>query len=100
MTIQKFGEKKLRVAIIGAGPAGLAAAIEIAKLPFVDWSLYEKSERVKEIGAGISIQRNTWRMLEVMNAAKNLAPEDFYRSPDQHYVQHRCGPKKLEKAAV
>ena len=89
MTIQWFQETQLKVAIEGAGPAGLATAIEIAKLPFVDWTLYERGDIVKEIGAGISIQPNTWRMLDEMGASKNLVPDDFYRPPDGHYSQHR-----------
>ena len=89
MTVQGFHEKQLKVAIIGAGPAGLGTAIEIAKLPFVDWKLYERGDVVKEIGAGISIQPNTWRMLDEMGASKNLIPDDFYRPPDGHYSQHR-----------
>lgn len=93
MTIQGFQEKRLKVAIIGAGPAGLAAAIEITKLPFVDWTLYEKGDVVKEIGAGISIQPTTWRMLDEMGASKNLIPGDFYRPSDDHYSQHRSVSK-------
>ncbi|RDL35181.1 Uncharacterized protein BP5553_07112 [Venustampulla echinocandica] len=82
---------QLRVAIIGAGPAGLGAAIEFSKLPFVDWKLYEQATVLREIGAGISIQPSTWRLLEHLGAAANLQPADFYRPPDNHYVQHRNG---------
>lgn len=85
----KVHGSRLRVAIIGAGPAGLGAAIEFARLPFVDWTLYEQATEIREIGAGISIQPNTWRLLEVMGAAGNLKPADFYRSADHHSVQHR-----------
>ena len=80
---------KIKVAIIGGGPAGLGTAIEINKLPFVDWTLYEKSEAIKEIGAGISIQQCTWRMLQVMGAAKNISTDDFFRPFDLHHTQHR-----------
>ncbi|PMD42169.1 FAD/NAD(P)-binding domain-containing protein [Hyaloscypha variabilis F] len=82
---------KLRVAIIGAGPAGLGAAIEFGKLPFVDWTIYEQATAIREIGAGISIQPTTWRLVEVMGAAKNLVPEDYYQPADHHAVQHRNG---------
>ncbi|KAK5125721.1 hypothetical protein LTR85_011995 [Meristemomyces frigidus] len=81
----------MKVAVIGAGPAGLAAAIELAKLPFVDYSVYEKADKVKEVGAGISIQRTTWRMLEVMGAAQYLRDSDRYRPDDDHYVRHYNG---------
>lgn len=89
MTLKRLQSSRLRVAIIGAGPAGLGAAIEFAKLPFVEWKLYEQATAIREIGAGISVQPSTWRMLEVMGAAGNLKSEDFYRSPDHHSVQHR-----------
>lgn len=82
-------KSQLRVAIIGAGPAGLGAAIEFSKLPFVDWKLYEQATVIREIGAGISIQPSTWRLLEHLGAAANLKPEDFYRPPGNHSVQHR-----------
>lgn len=89
MPLRNLPGSRLRVAIIGAGPAGLGAAIEFAKLPFVDWNLYEQAVAIREIGAGISVQPSTWRMLEVMGAAANLKHEDFYRTADKHSVQHR-----------
>ncbi|KAL7622391.1 hypothetical protein AAE478_007895 [Parahypoxylon ruwenzoriense] len=82
---------KLKVAIIGGGPAGLAAAIELGKLDFIDWKLYEKKPVISEIGTGITIQRNTWRMLELMGAAQHLSTKDFFRPDNGHYVQHRNG---------
>jgi len=89
MPLRDHPESQLRVAIIGAGPAGLGAAIEFSRLPFVDWKLYEQATAIREIGAGISIQPSTWRLLEHLGAAANLKPEDFYRAPDNHSVQHR-----------
>jgi salicylate hydroxylase len=89
MPLRNFQGAPLRVAIIGAGPAGLGAAIEFAKLPFVDWKLYEQATAIREIGAGISIQPSTWRLLQAMGAAGNLKPEDYYRPADNHSVQHR-----------
>ncbi|KAJ8123924.1 hypothetical protein ONZ43_g240 [Nemania bipapillata] len=32
-------ERRLKVAVLGAGPAGLGIAIELAKLPFVEWKV-------------------------------------------------------------
>lgn len=81
--------RPLDVAIIGAGPAGLAAAIEFAKLPYVKWRLYEQASAIREIGAGISIQRNTWRILDVLGASKNFLPNKIFRAADHHAVQHR-----------
>lgn len=86
----ELGEnKKLKVAIIGAGPAGLGAAIEFSKLPFVEFRIYEQARVLREIGTGISIQRNTWRMLDVMGAYNNIDPNGIFRAPDGYAVQHR-----------
>ncbi|KAF7560557.1 hypothetical protein G7046_g3602 [Stylonectria norvegica] len=81
----------LKVAIIGGGPGGLGAAISLAALPFVDWTLYEKKPQISETGGGISLQRHTWRMLELNGAAKNIRPEDFFRAADGVSGQSRNG---------
>ncbi|TVY51379.1 Salicylate hydroxylase [Lachnellula cervina] len=92
MTLKNLNSgARLRVAIIGGGPAGLGAAIEFATLPFVDWNLYEQASEIREIGAGISVQPTTWRLLEHLGAAENLKSNDFYRAADGHSVQHRNG---------
>lgn len=85
------GATHLKVAIIGGGPGGLGAAIEFSKLPFVEWTLYEKKPAISETGGGISLQRHTWRLLELNGAAKNIQPDDYFRSPEgvsgeQRYV--------------
>lgn len=82
----------LRVAIIGGGPGGLGAAIEFSKLPFVDWTLYEKKPKISETGGGISLQRHTWRLLELNGTAKNISFEDFFRASDGVSGQKRCDP--------
>ena len=80
---------KLRVAIIGAGPAGLGAAIEFQKLPFVDLHIYEQARELREVGAGISIQRNTWRMLDALGVYDNIDRDSVFSAADGHSVQHR-----------
>ncbi|KAK0609586.1 hypothetical protein B0T17DRAFT_501581 [Bombardia bombarda] len=79
----------IKVAIIGGGPGGLAAAIELGKLPFVSWTLYEKKPQISETGGGISLQRHTWRMLELLGADGNITAGDYFRPEDGHTVQHR-----------
>ncbi|KAF0645931.1 hypothetical protein FPSE5266_08078 [Fusarium pseudograminearum] len=81
-------EPRLKIAIIGGGPGGLGAAIEFAKLPFVDWDLYEKSSLVSEIGGGFTIQPQTWRLLEHNGAADNIRSEDYFR-PEQGQIEQR-----------
>lgn len=84
MAVKEYsnGIAPLKVAIIGGGPGGLGAAIALSKLQFVDWTLYEKKSEISETGGGISLQQHTWRMLEWNGAAKNIRPEDFFRSPE------------------
>lgn len=89
MTVDAKPRKGLKVAIIGGGPGGLAVAIVLSKLPFVTFDLYEKKPQISETGGGISLQRHTWRLLELLGAAKNISPEDFFRNPDGTTVQHR-----------
>ncbi|QPC71963.1 hypothetical protein HYE68_002715 [Fusarium pseudograminearum] len=84
-------EPRLKVAIIGAGPGGLGAAIEFAKLPFVDWELYEKRSLISEIGGGFTIQPQTWRLLEHNGAADNISSEDFFRPAQGQIEQRRNG---------
>ncbi|PYH48054.1 FAD/NAD(P)-binding domain-containing protein [Aspergillus saccharolyticus JOP 1030-1] len=82
---------KLRVAIIGAGPAGLAAAIEFAKLSFVEVRIYEQARELREMGAGIGLSPNAWRMLDALGVYENLDKKDLFRPADGHLVQHRNG---------
>ncbi|RSL45211.1 hypothetical protein CEP51_016117 [Fusarium floridanum] len=83
--------KPLRVAIVGGGPAGLGAAIALSKHPFVEVVLYEKKPEISEIGNGLSIQRNTWRMLERLGASRHITADEVFRPRDGHVVQHRNG---------
>ncbi|EFQ32899.1 hypothetical protein CGRA01v4_07843 [Colletotrichum graminicola] len=93
--------KPLKVAIIGGGPGGLGAAIEFGKLDYVDWTLYEKKPQISETGGGISLQRHTWRLLELNGTAKNIDPNDYFRSPDGTSGQQRNGRtgKLLEQSS-
>jgi salicylate hydroxylase len=60
------------VAIIGAGPAGLAAAIALSELPFLSVTLYERNPEPREIGAGISISYNGWQILDLLGASDGV----------------------------
>ncbi|KAF3047960.1 hypothetical protein E8E12_001406 [Didymella heteroderae] len=71
--------KRVRVAIIGGGPGGLSAAIELSRLPFVEWDLYEKKPEISETGGGISLQPHTWTLLELNNTAQHIHDGDFFR---------------------
>ncbi|KAK2017519.1 FAD/NAD(P)-binding domain-containing protein [Colletotrichum eremochloae] len=102
MTVKSLNAPQpLKVAIIGGGPGGLGAAIEFGKLDYVDWTLYEKKPQISETGGGISLQRHTWRLLELNGTAKNIDPSDYFRSPDGTSGQQRNGRtgKLLERSS-
>ncbi|KAL3435417.1 hypothetical protein BDV09DRAFT_204078 [Aspergillus tetrazonus] len=61
-----------RRTIIGGGPGGLATAIAVSKLPFVSVKLYEQAPEPREVGAGISIGRNAWNVLNLLGAADGV----------------------------
>ncbi|TRX93634.1 hypothetical protein FHL15_005606 [Xylaria flabelliformis] len=82
-------EQRLKVAVLGAGPAGLGVAIELSKLPFVEWDVYEKKPIVSEKGGGISLQPQTWKLLEKNGAVKHLDENDFFRSKEGHLEQRQ-----------
>jgi threonine dehydrogenase-like Zn-dependent dehydrogenase len=96
-TMATANTKILKVAIVGAGPGGLAAAILLSRLPFVELSVFEQARELREVGAvsrgrvdsstkpadarqGISINQNTWRLLQVLGAADSL--EEFSKRGD------------------
>ncbi len=89
MAVDETSKSGLKVAIIGGGPGGLAAAIALGRLPFVDWTLYEKKAQISETGGGITLQRHTWRLLEYLGVADNISAKDFFRATDGHTVQQR-----------
>ena len=63
-----YGPPTLKIAIIGAGPGGLSSAIALSKLENVDVTMYEKAGELREIGAGINIGYNCWKVLELLGA--------------------------------
>jgi len=58
----------LNIAIIGGGPGGLSSAITLSKLPHTHVTLYEQARELREIGAGIQIGFNCWKVLELLGA--------------------------------
>ncbi|RFU30121.1 hypothetical protein B7463_g6227, partial [Scytalidium lignicola] len=67
-----FESKTLRVAICGGGPAGLGAAITLSSLPNIEVSLFEQAKELREIGAGIRIGYNCWKVLGLLGAAEQV----------------------------
>ena len=79
----------MKVAIIGGGPGGLGAAIELSRLSFVDCELYEKKPTISETGGGISLQPHTWKLLELNDTARFICDDDFFRHEDGLIEQRR-----------
>ncbi|KAK1496462.1 hypothetical protein CCUS01_02809 [Colletotrichum cuscutae] len=96
----RHDEKQLKVAIIGGGPGGLGAAIELSRLPFVTWDLYEKRERFSEIGGGFTLQPQTWRLLQSTGVAENITENDYFRSTDGFVEQRRQVRISFDTGAV
>ncbi|WVR03025.1 hypothetical protein IAU60_000014 [Kwoniella sp. DSM 27419] len=63
---------KLKVAVIGAGPGGLAAIINLGRLAHIELSVFDQASELREVGAGISINENTWRHLKLLGAAEQV----------------------------
>ena len=64
--------RHLSVAIVGGGPGGLATAIALSELPYVSTVIYEQTPEPREVGAGISIGKNGWNVLELLGAADGV----------------------------
>ena len=64
MTVTNGQRNRLRVAIVGGGPGGLATAIALQRIPDVDVTFYEQAKILRDVGAGFSVGQNTWSVLE------------------------------------
>jgi salicylate hydroxylase len=64
--------QNINITIIGAGIAGLSAAIALSALPNTSIHLFERSPELREYGAGISIAENSWKVLELLGAADRI----------------------------
>ncbi|KAE8445956.1 hypothetical protein EG329_012735 [Mollisiaceae sp. DMI_Dod_QoI] len=74
-------QPKLRVAIAGAGIAGLTAAIALRRHPLIDVQLYEQATELKEIGASIALGPNGLRTLERLGLHKAISDSVCFRGP-------------------
>ena len=71
---------QLTVAIIGAGIAGLAAAIGLKDHPGIDVQIYEQSAELREIGASIALGPNGMRTLERLGVNNALDDDVAFRN--------------------
>jgi salicylate hydroxylase len=71
---------KLKVAIIGAGIAGLAVAVGLKDHPDIEVHLYEKQTKLQEIGASIALGPNGMRTLERLGVHNALDDSVAFRN--------------------
>jgi salicylate hydroxylase len=72
MNHETLPTKRLRAAIVGGGIGGLSAACSLRRRG-VDVMVFEQSEALGEIGAGLTIFPNSLRQLERMGLGEALA---------------------------
>lgn len=82
--------QRLRIGIVGAGPGGLGAAIFLSRLENVEVKVFEQAKELREIGAGIHLQRSLFSMLELIGAREDITTSSA--TTDQAPImQHRNG---------
>lgn len=79
----------LRIAIVGAGIAGLGAAIALKNHPAIDVQIYEKAPELKEIGASIALGPNGMRTLERLGVENALDDEIAFRNKTKYPMIYR-----------
>ncbi|KAK8001611.1 hypothetical protein PG991_013833 [Apiospora marii] len=82
---------RLRIAIIGAGIAGLTAAIALKDEPGVEVQIYEKTLELREVGATIALGPNGMRTLERLGVADALDESVAFRNESRHPMIYRFG---------
>lgn len=71
MSCNGVGIMQPKIAIIGAGIAGLSAALACAKLGF-QTDIYEQSASLSEVGAGLQLSPNATRLLDELGVLQHL----------------------------
>ena len=64
--------QKLRIAIVGAGIAGLTAAIALKDHSGIDIHVYDRAKELREVGATIALGPNGLRVLEEIGVTEAL----------------------------
>ncbi|KAK8066675.1 hypothetical protein PG997_013422 [Apiospora hydei] len=80
---------RFRIAIIGAGIAGLSAAIALKDEPRVDAQIYEKTSELREVGATIALGPNGMKTLERLGVSDALDESVAFRNETGHPMIYR-----------
>ena len=81
--------KFLKISIVGAGIGGLVAALALKKRGHKP-IIYEKSESLSELGAGIQLSPNANKVLEYLGVMEELQA-DLYEPEAFQFVHYRTG---------
>lgn len=83
------GHEQLRIAIVGAGIAGLAAAIGLSKHEGINVQIYERASELQEIGASIALGPNGMRALERLGVFEALEDDLAFRNESGYPMIYR-----------
>src|SRR5947207_3902170 len=75
--------EKAPVLIVGGGIGGLAAALALAQKGIAS-TLLEQASELKEIGAGIQLGPNVFRMFDVLGIQEAVAKHSVF--PDRYQI--------------
>src|SRR5580658_9474395 len=73
---QRFANRSPRVAIIGAGIGGLAAAVALRQRG-LEVAVHERATKLEEVGAGLQIGPNGVRVLRALGLGDELQRNAF-----------------------
>ena len=88
--------KPLKISIVGAGIGGLIAALALKKRGHKP-TIYEKTESLSELGAGIQLSPNANKVLEYLGVLEELK-EDIYEPEAFQFVHYRSGKVLAQQA--
>ncbi|KAK2027060.1 FAD/NAD(P)-binding domain-containing protein [Colletotrichum zoysiae] len=82
-------QQQLQVAIVGAGIAGLTAAIALKDHPGIKVQIYDKASELREVGASIALGPNGLRTLEKLGIHNALDDSIAFRNKSGYPMIYR-----------
>jgi 2-polyprenyl-6-methoxyphenol hydroxylase-like FAD-dependent oxidoreductase len=89
----------IRIAIIGAGIAGLTAAIALQSQPHIDIQIYERASELREVGATIALGPNGLRILEKLGVDDALDDSVSFRNVSGQSMIYRLAIQWISRNA-